>query len=353
MHHTYRIAALGIASLAIAAIASTGRVDVHVASAPANINEQDLGRFFDTELRPMEARVTFTPRRIASGETQRVLQKVRTELELRANASAWGLLGAAASFDRATTHAYFRAIQIDEIVEAAQPRFPSALPAGAAYYISEVHLGRMYEVHFTGTDSAVSAAIGATTGKFGGGLSAWAAEHRVEFRARTVGLTPKLDAAGAIFASSSSEIAQNYEVGGPPRAILYKLSEVPGRAKAAPPNRWNVTLVEVQFPPLKPNRQAWDFGTPPDPWVIVKGAATWDGWRNDTYQATFNQALGALALSAHNPLVIEVWERDLSSHDSAGSLRINGPEGGESANGLTWFITDHGVKVGLRFTPAP
>lgn len=351
MHHPLRFLSLGVATLAIAAIASTGRVDVLVASAPANINDQDLGRFFDGDLRPMESKAVFALRRIASGETQRVLQKVRNEAELRANASAWGLLGAAASFNRATTHAYFRAIQIDEILEAGQPRFPSVLPENAVYYISEVHLGRMYEVHFSGTDSAVTAAIGATTGKFGGGLSAWAAEHSIEFRARTVGLTPKQDATGAIFASSSSEIQQNYEVGGPSRAILFKLSEVPGRAVSAPSDRWNVTLVEVRFPPTKLNGQAWDFGTPPDPWVWVSGPVTWNAWRHDTFRASFNQDFGALTLNEAAPLIIEVQERDLSAHDQAGSVRVTGPSGGQLADGLIWFTTDHNVRIGLRFDP--
>lgn len=348
-HHHFIV--LGLVSFTLAASASPARVDVVTASAPTNMDQHDLGRFFDANLRPMEATADVERRTFNPGETSRVLQTVRSEIEFKANASAWGIGGVSAGANYNSTHAYFRAIQIDQLYEATQANFDQHVPEGATYYVSAIYMGHMYEVTFSGEASSVSAAMDATAGVYEGGLSAWAASNKVEFKARTVGLTPKQNSTGAIFASSDAEIRQNYEVGGTSRAIMFRLSEVPGRNEATPENRWIVTVVEVRFPTTKPKNQAWDFMGLPDPWIKVTGPTTWDSYRNDTLKAQFNHELGTFTLGKQNPLQIQLFDRDTSAHDFAGRLTVTGPNRNEAAGGISWFKTEAGASVALRFQP--
>lgn len=343
-------------SVGAGALASSARVDLATASAPLGMSPADLGRFYDVNLRPLQSRVPASSARIVpAGETQRELRQVQSDLELRANAQAWGLASASAGLDISRQHAYYRAIQIDEVHQIDGVPAGVEPPPDASYYVSAVYMGRMYEVHFSGSTTSVESAIKGTSGVYSGGLDAWSSEHNVEFKARTVGLRPKNSGNGAIFASSDSEIQEKYEDAGPLKAVKFRLSQVPGRHAQQVAGRWHVTLVRVDYPRLKGNTKAWDlFGNAPDPAIKVRGVATWQGTgADDSFQSEFNQVLGTnLAINTRTPLEIEAYDRDVSAHDSAGKVTITGPQDGERDGDLIWFTTSDGVRIGLRMETA-
>jgi len=351
------ILAVGAVCAGVVAYGSSARVDLTKASAPLEMSPDDLGRYYDANLRPLQSKVpTSNARVIQTGETQRELKQVQNDLELKANAQAWGLASASAGINISKQHAYYRAIQIDRVhhLDGVPPGVEA--PTDAAYYVSAVYMGRMYEVHFSGTSESVNAAISGTTGVYSGGLDAWASQHHVEFKARTVGLQPRESGNGAIFASSDNEIQEGYTDEGPLRAVKFRLSQVPGRHAQQVTGTWKVTLVGVQYPQLKANRKAWDvFGNAPDPMIQVTGVATWQGRspRDDTYEVQFDQVLGkGLTINSRTPLFIEAFDRDMSDHDSAGKVTITGPQDGEREDDLIWFTTRDGVRIGLRMEPA-
>lgn len=254
-----------------------GRDDV-LARAPLGMGADAVGRFYDSDFRPLVGgaqQIPHTPEQAAAvpvGYTRRDFRVVQTQAELQANASAWGVTGSVTAAD-ASRHAYFRAYTIETMTALSDTvELPEVVPARAAYYVSAVFIGRLFEAHFTSRSTSGSISAGADGLVASGGIEAWASEQNLEVQIDGLGLEAIDDS--ALFAQTQSEVTRHYRASGEPRAIFVRFSRVPTARRASAPGataRYTIQLDQIVFPQIRPGYGTrWDaFGGDPDITVEV------------------------------------------------------------------------------------
>lgn len=277
------------------------------------------------------------------------MRVTESAVEVAANARAWGIGSAQLEAEDHARHAFFRAYEVHEIHRLDDRVAIPAVPSGAAWYVSAVYVGRLYEVHFHSRNRAIDARVTAQALVGSGSVQAFARENQLEFHARTIGLAPQGD--DALFASSDAEMREHYAARGPLQPILVQFSRVPesSRPQIAASGPLTVKLVSVEFPERNPARgTSWDpLGGRPEIIVRVRqsGRILLDvqGSR-DTLHAEFDRVIGErLTVDGENPLILEFADRDMAAHDEAGDMVLAAIPSDEGSRFTR--TSDGGVRV--------
>lgn len=194
----------------------------------AGIDEHDLGRPFTSDLKPVDGAPNLfeakPPRRVARGEMQHLVVKLRSSSQLDAG---FNYLFAKAGLTRSAEHDYqvARAMQIREVVRLDDTARMIAPPPEATFYLAEVHLGSSFDLLVEGDHAAMGAKLEVALAA-GGRLADLRESSSYRLSAFGLGLD---DVSGdGIFALSADQIAQRYRTGTVvPVQLVFRV--IPGR----------------------------------------------------------------------------------------------------------------------------
>lgn len=346
--------------------APQARVDV-VAAAPDDVTTEALGHLYDERFRPLVGAGSSIPSgqlvTVPRGTTQRILQMIESATELQANARAWGI-EAQLRAQTGRQHAYYRAVEIERIVQLSDTVPIPAVPATARYYLSAVYMGRLFEARFSGAQQAFGGGLSLSGVVGSGSIASWATGRQLQFEFRTIGFEPTSD--DALFARTDAEMRQRYRATGETRAILARYSRLPTSSLptiATTPTgqrRFRVALTRVRFPDRN-GGSAWDFGggAPEIMARISQGRRVLLNVRGRQNSVLYEPSpprpiAESVVVSAGAPLTVTLWDEDVSSHDSAGVISITSltttavaemPPDGEER---TFSAPQTGAQVTLR-----
>jgi hypothetical protein len=339
--------------LIMLATALANQTDITAAS-PVAMSVNDLGMLLDEHFQPVHGadRIIHRPGsapRTTPGETvsQWVTEVTTSTLEAEAR-GGWAIFSTEASGSTSTEESYaiYRAYQTSQVhTVAPQSIRNDQVPEGAIWYVSAVHVGRMYTRACRGTQQALSAEIsgGVTTpiysvsGK-GGGTST---SERANCSQRMLGFEAMEGREGAsLYAENSADVANNYQASGDERVVLVQYSRVPAGLVPVPKvdssRGYTVTLNSAQMPGTKRSGESWDmFGGAPDisVWAKLDGVVVFRSQiEEDRQTATFNSIIQAnLGRSGPQTLEFTVMDHDMGDSDFAGraSLVVDGTQTGE------------------------
>jgi len=337
--------------------AATVAQDSVMMVAPPGTTERTLGLLYDANMRPLRESVvpTGAGESVPEVRTYREVRQSASQAELRANARLWGI-GASGATGSSQSVGYIRAISLERVLQT--PRdlrapAPEQLPRGAAYYVSRVYFGRMFELRITGTRRSVEADVRILA--YGGGGSSTSQSTQTE--GYTLGLHPRGDRLQAMAADTPDEILEHFTSDERAVPILIELealrptslaeqSESPPRQGQA---RYEIQVTRLSFPARKPSGAAWDaFGGAPDMQVtfiqdgqVLRRVTA----RRNTYTMDFTDApLGRLvSVSTEHPLVVRFTDIDVAAHDPAGQATVTSLHDGENV-----VVSNVGARVVLR-----
>lgn len=340
-----------------ALITSSFAADV-VAPAWDGVSESDLGRLYTDQFEPLPGRLAGAPRSTPLGQIRREFRLLESSTELAASVRAWGFGNASASADTKTRYGFFRALDERSLSEWEPASITDELAEEAAYYLRGLYMGYLYEVAFSGSESAMQGAIQADLGSYGGDVSGWASANSVTYSIRGVGLQGRDGA--AIFAKTESDISRAYEATGAARPILAVFAPLPRRPNAtAPPPRamtFDVVLGTVSVPAVKRSGDAWDImGGSPDLSIWIK-AGSEVLYRSPVAEDTTAYAFNTLALRGvrvtETPLLtITLADADYSEPDLIARWDVSLLE--VASTGQTRILDDgNGTTLELAFGPS-
>lgn len=283
--HGAAIKAVTAAALiwATSAVASAQTAD-RILSVPwSGLSSADVGQLYDANFRPLRRSVLAdgqSARDVGDSRTYRRVETSMAAAEVQANARAWNLSASAAA---SSSYGYIRAIMVRRAYVLPNSADFSSLPSAAAYVISAIHYGHMFEMRVSGNSMSVSARVDALAGS--GQVSAQS--QTAVATGFTLGLRPAHDAMAAMTADSSADIQREFELEGDPVPILVEFERLdrdesvgqdgpttgfppaaaiaPSQPPAPQPARYRLAVVRIHFPDRKPNGQPWDaFGGAPD-----------------------------------------------------------------------------------------
>jgi hypothetical protein len=329
-----------------------------VAAAWPGVDSSQVGQLYDLDFRPLRRSV------LAPGQVPHVLTQARarrdrrvgmTNVEVKAHARAWGASGSA---DFGATYAYVRSVRLSRVEQLPADVSLQDLPSSAAYVVSRVHFGHMYEVHMQGSRGAVQAEVDFLVGAG----SVRGISSQVQVVSQSNGLTPRAgQGMRALAAESEQDIVANFEVTAEPQAILIEFEAVtrtsgalrtergpegqaqtlgsansaasPGSASASSVRGsgaplYRMQVVALRFPPRKPSGSAWDIlGGRPDMRVSFLQGGREVGYvdaARDTLDFRFDEArpIREVRFDRANPLVIRFLDLDASAHDFAGEVTL-------------------------------
>ena len=327
--------------------------------APPGTSARNLGQLYDGLVQPMRQSLptAWDAEEVADSRTYREVTRLATATEVHANARVWGI-GVQAGASGQHSVGYIRAIALERVAQIphthAVPQ-RSALPEGAAYFVSRIYYGRMFELRVEGNSREVRAAVGALAA----GAGASTRHVSVHTEGITMGLRPRADALTAMAAASPTEILQTFQVAEEAVPILVELealgappSSTPAFAGESPGQlMFQVQVVSLTFPARKPSGAPWDaFGNAPDMQVtfvqngrVVARLTA----RRDTTSYNFDTPLPQLiSVSPTEPLIISFVDLDAMAHDSAGQATIEGLHSGEHE-----VVSTMGARLVLRAVP--
>jgi hypothetical protein len=211
-----------------------------MAAAPLQVGPEDLGRPYDAWFRPIggqagaplfdndDDHVRETPLH----RMEHSLFTVDDSRALAANSSAWGIASAELGASGDDRFACFRAYQISHVREVNDGVAPRDAPAGAAFYLSRIYYGHLYETVFSGSSRRFHAGVRADLLVAAGGIEGWASSQRLRTQVRGMGMVPRDDA--AIFARTPEEVQRHYRTSGEPVPIFVEFSSLPNVVVAQP-----------------------------------------------------------------------------------------------------------------------
>ena len=338
-------------------LSSASAADV-VAPAWDGLAITDLGRLYDADFDALPGHLPGASRVTELGQMARDFRRVESETELAACVRAWGFGSASGTSDAKTSYGFFRAVEKASLAEWELPEELGDVDEGAAYYLRGIHVGRLYEVTFSGSDSAIQGAVHADLGAYGGDVSGWASANQVTFSIRGVGLQGK--DGSAIFAKTEADIADAYQATGDVRPILAVFAPVPRKhlqvvEAAAPPTAYDVAIGKVKAPRTSRSGDDWDvMGGAPDLSLWIK-AGSQVLYRSPVAEDTFSYAFNALALRAvdvaETPMLTvtlsdsDLRESDLIARWNVSLLKL------EAAGGRLLLDDGGGASVELGFGP--
>lgn len=311
--------------------------------APVGTTVEVLGQLYTENFDPIRGgRIAFeSPETVPVVRTYREDSRHASALDVRASAQAWGV-GASGGLSTRQAYGYVRAVAVESVIQVPPLQALAEAPPGAAYFVSKILFGQMYEVRIAGSSTAVTAHISYLTGS--GDLSASAESASAE--GFTFGLVPRGSMVEAMGARTPGEITARFEASGPPVPILLELERVPSGGT------FQISVVSLHFPPLNPNNMPWDGNGPDMRVVFSQGGRSLrmvNAPRN-VFDATFtSEALGIpVTLSESAPLRLDFFDVDIAVHDRAGFARITSLRDGDNE-----VISDTGVRIVLRVVRAP
>ncbi|MEC7520959.1 MAG: hypothetical protein VYE22_13880 [Myxococcota bacterium] len=327
--------------------------------APPGTSERNLGQLYDGLVQPMRQTLPTdgAPENVAESRTYRDVQSLATATEVHANARVWGV-GVQAGASSEHSVGYIRAIALEHIIQIPHTHAVperSALPEGAAYFVSRIYYGRMFELRVEGNSRQVQASVQTLAMGAGGSRR----EESIRTEGVTMGLQPRGDALTAMAAASQTEILQNFQVSGEAVPILVELEALGAPPSSAPAVAgggsgqlmFQVQVASLTFPARKPSGAPWDaFGNPPDMQVTFvqngRVVARLTAPR-DTVSYNFGTSLPQLiSVSPTEPLIISFFDLDAMAHDSAGQATIDDLHSGEIEVASTM-----GARLVLRAVP--
>lgn len=347
-----------------------GSAGVHglIAGAPVDTPPDALlGSLYDADFRRVDGRVHSTAGAPQTNPTSRVEVQYRaleSESELRANASVWGI-GGSLSQAAAVRHAYYRAFAVTERAELGEHLVPVNVSARATYYISAVLVGRLYEMHLSGSSSAVTAAVEGRWGPAEGGVAQSDSASGLQYSTRAIGFrAPE----GLSVVRTEAEVRNTFLEDGPTVPILVVYSRVPDNFRQATrARRFEIVVETVVFPARKNAGQgaAWDaFDGLPEIAILVHGANLGDQRLSrtcprDRLSCDLDWTIPhEIVLATDTPLWMTFFDVDVSENDPAGDIGLSlGPLTDDRSTqemppgGLErQFTTNQGVQVTLRVT---
>ncbi|MBX3157660.1 MAG: hypothetical protein KF773_16935 [Deltaproteobacteria bacterium] len=211
----------------------------------ASMSEADLGTLFDAKLEALHGAPNLYAEteqvKVERNEFQHAFNRVTSKLELGLVVSS--LLGGSYRNDR--LYATYRALQIGSITKVDERATMVEPPAGAVYYLAEVHVGSSYDVLIEGTSRDMGARLDrkVTQGKLDFSATSTKSSYRIVQRG--LGLRPK--SGEAIFATTADAVAHAYTTDGAAVPVRLVFRQIPGRS--APPDAvpWPQTVLEQTF----------------------------------------------------------------------------------------------------------
>ncbi len=281
-----------------------------------------------------------------------------SRLEISANARAWHISGSASA---STSHGYIRAILVRNVYTLPRSANLGSAPARAAYVVSRVSYGYLFEMRVSGERAAVSATVDALVAQ--GSVSAEMRSARAE--GITIGLTARGDEMAAMTASGGREIQAAFEADGDPVPILVEFQ--PLTRTAAPERRadtihteissstsaprYQISVVAIEFPARKPgNNWAWDaMGGEPDMRVdfSIGGRQVFSAPApRNTHSYRFPNALAfpaPVTIDAGSRMLVKFWDVDGLGNDPAGSYSVSSLQSGDQ-----WITASSTARVLVR-----
>ncbi|MBL8681626.1 MAG: hypothetical protein JNK05_20835 [Myxococcales bacterium] len=339
--------------------APTAREDL-LARAPTGISEHDLGAYFNTAFRPLSGASVITEqqrsalRRTTTNERSHTFRVVSSEQELRANASIWGIVSGQVTATSASHHGYFRAYEIDGILQIPATFSLGQAPTGAAWYISAIFYGRMVETHVSSSDSSRVASLGARWNALSGSVSTSLTSMGIASQTHVLGL----NATGAehLFVHDATELARVYARGeSVPILVRYSRVSATHATAVAAGTPLRVIVEYVRYPRQNQRRRtAWDvFNGPPDIQFNVhrrdnSELRTRPQCTVDSFECRpvgdAAVAHPSMSASVDNPIVFTFWDVDPMAPDYGGDIVVDQlPAPGQSRDYI-----GYGIELRLR-----
>lgn len=219
------------------------------------------------------------------------------------------------------------------------------VPAGAAWYVEQLYVGRMYEVVCAGTRTSLEGHAkaglllpGAGSVEVGGEKS----NNAAQCANRTLGLKARSGTEN-IMLSNGMNVDQAFEADGEPRVVVVRYARIPDhlvhdtdRARKAEaqtakePTSFELVLVDTTFPRYKPDTWSWDVmsGLPDiSVWAKIEGKVVFrSAVANETLLAQFNQSvLTGISRGDERVLEFTLVDMDATEPDPAGRFEVSLP----------------------------
>ncbi|MCA9490392.1 MAG: hypothetical protein KC621_10720 [Myxococcales bacterium] len=350
-------------------LARASEADELLVASPVELTASDLGILLDADFRFVggaDRRVVDgdPPIRSVGGETRAAWTFERGSDQVKAEARAWGgpiSAGIDGGFGHDSFLAIYRSVQVDNVL-LIEPgaTLRTTLPAEASWYVSALYVGRMLEVVCAGDETVLRGAIqaGASAQVSGGQvtLSGSSSNEQVQCALRLLGMKARPGhEASSLALGSAMPGDEDFVIDGDPRVIQVRYARVPRPAGTEAAN-YSIMLVDVSFPPRKPDGATWDVFDGPDisVWVKVDDQVV---WRSPIAQDRFSTSYRAIAVpridAKESNLAFTVMDVDLSASDRAGRVTLDLSQLHDvPAEGETLELeTTAGVKLKVLIVP--
>lgn len=332
------------------------------ALAPSSFNDSDLGRPVDASFQVLgSSLVSDPPRVVFPNELHRYHRDEMSTMEVRASVGV-RQLGASASLATAEAQGYVRAVFIERTVSVPPGTvLRSADNVSAAYYISSISYGRLFERHFWGSRRDVTAAVNAVIHGVPVGVDGRVGQTNAQSRVLARGYRLTGPETGAFASDDPAQLAQNLRSEGPavPVLVEYRRLSTPGAsATLAGPVQVEMSIVGMTLGE-RPGVVNWDVTGNPDPAVRISvggreicslTAQEEPGWVRPSSAVPCTPFIYDPA--GRTDVLVEWWEQDggtSGSNDAAGTFRVTSLDNGQftwsAAGGFNSLIE---VRVQLR-----